>query len=87
MEGLGRKEEQHKTDDIYRISQSARLLGRIILQARKTKPDITLSELLVPAYFDLVIRIGKILSTDKEKPTLNVAKSIGFLIAKVCTTN
>ena len=85
LQGLGKKEDQ-KTDDIYRVSQAARLLGRIILQARETKPGITMSELIVPANFDFTVKVAKMLSTDKDKPALNVAKSIGFSLLKVCDT-
>jgi hypothetical protein len=83
LSALGRKEDQ-KQDDIYRVSQTARMLARIVQQARLTKPGITLSELLVPSNFDFVVKIAKKMSTDKDKPALNVGRSIGMLLTKVC---
>ena len=83
MAGLGNKQDQ-KQDDIYRVSQSARTLGRILQEARKTKAGITLTQLLIPSHFDFVVQIAKSMSTDKATPALNVGKTIGMLLTKVC---
>ena len=83
MSALGRKEDQ-KQDDIYRVSQAARTLGRIVLLARESVHNASLTSLIQPGHFDLIVNIGKKLSTDKEKPALNVGKTIGHLLAKVC---
>jgi hypothetical protein len=83
MTALGRKEDQ-KQDDVYRVSQAARMLGRIGIQARETKADINLHNLLVPANFDMVVNIAKKLSTEKDVPALNVGKSVGHLLSSVC---
>jgi len=55
-----------------------------VLLARESLPSTSMSELIKPDNFDLIVEIGKKLSTDKEKPALNVGKSIGHLLAKVC---
>lgn len=86
LSALGRKIDQ-KQDDIYRVSQSARMLGRVLLKARQTKPGISLTDLLVPSNFDCVVNIAKSMSTEKDDsagPALNVGKSLGFLLKKVC---
>jgi hypothetical protein len=83
MSSLGRKQDQ-KEDDIYRVSQAARTLARIVLLARETRENTTLDELVVPHNFDLVVDIAKKLSTDKESPSLNVGKYIGHLLVNVC---
>jgi len=47
-------------------------------------PTISLSYLAQPDYFDLIVDIGKKLSTDKQKPALNIGRTIGHLLANVC---
>lgn len=83
MTALGRKQDQ-KQDDIYRVSQSARTLGRIVSLARQSKPDITLDRLIEPRNYDLVVDIARLMSTEKDNPALNVGKMIGNLLKKVC---
>jgi hypothetical protein len=83
MAALGRKNDQ-KQDDIYRVSNSARTLGRIVLLARDKKPGITLDRLIQPCNFDFVVEIAKGMSTEKECPSLNVGKTVGNLLKKVC---
>ena len=80
---LGRKEDQ-KQDDVYRVNNSARTLGRILSFARVTKPGISLNRLLRPCNFDFVVDIARKMSIEKERPSLNVGKTIGFLLKKVC---
>jgi len=64
MCGIGRREDR-KQDDIYRVSQSVRHLGRVLQHARESHPDITLYDLLVPDKFDTVVGIGRQMSTEK----------------------
>jgi len=85
MCGIGRKVDQ-KQDDIYRVSQTARILGRIVLVARQTIPDVSLDSLIHPQKFDLIVDIAKKLSTDKDQPALNVGRTIGNVLGKVCTS-
>lgn len=85
MIALGRKTDQ-KRDDVYRVSQSARLLGRIVHIARQTKPEITLDGLIQPCNFDVVVQVAKQMSVDKESPALNVGRTIGNLLRRVCQT-
>lgn len=85
MCGIGRKVDQ-KQDDIYRVSQTARMLGRIVLVARQTIPDVSLDSLIHPQNFDLIVDIAKKLSTDKDQPALNVGRTIGNILGKVCTS-
>jgi len=85
MLAIGRKEDQ-KHDDIYRVSQAARTLGRIVMLARKTLPSATLDSLLSPSNFDIVVNIAKQMSTDKEQPSLNVGRTVGNLLNKMCTS-
>ena len=85
LESLGRKADQ-KIADVNRVSQGVRTLGRIVLEAQKTLPDVTLDGLIKPSRFDLVVKIAKLMSTDKEKPALNVGRLIGHLLRHVVLT-
>ena len=80
---LGKKVDQ-KHDDIYRVTQAARTLGRLLAFARDRKPQISMSGLLCPKNFDLVVEVAKQMSTDKETPALTVGKQIGLLLKKLC---
>jgi len=82
MVALGNKADQ-KHDDEYRVSQAARTLGRIVQLARETVPNATLTSLIEPQHFDLMVDVAKKLSTDKETPALNVCRTIGTLLTKV----
>lgn len=82
MQSLGSKKVQ-KLNDIHRVSQSTRLLARIVVEARKQNPEITLNCLICPTHFDLVVRIATDMSINKAEPALNVGRSIGFLMNHV----
>jgi hypothetical protein len=82
VESLGRKADQ-KIADMHRVSSSVRTLGRIVIEARMTMPDITLDGLITPGNFDLAVQIAKRLSVDKEKPALNAGRVIGHLLGHV----
>ena len=75
MTALGRKHDQ-KQDDVYRVSQVARTLGRIVLLARQSRPGVGCDDLVQPANFDDVV---KKLSTENEKPALNVGREGGVV--------
>ena len=85
MCSLGRKEDR-KQDDIYRVSQCVRTMGRILRQSKLANPVITLHDLLVPDKFECVVDVGKQMSTDKEKPSLHVSKTVGNLLRSACDT-
>jgi len=82
MAALGSKRDW-KQDDIYRVSQAARTLGRIVQFARLSMPEATLTKLIEPQCFDLLVDIAKKMSTDKDMPSLNVGRTIGLLLKKV----
>ena len=82
---IGRKEEQ-KHDGIYWVSQTTRTLGCIVMLARKALSSATLDSLLSPYNFDIVVNIAKQMSTDKEQPSLNVSRTVGNLLNKMCTS-
>lgn len=82
LNALGRKEDQ-KHDNIYRVSQTARTLGCIVMLARQRKPNVNLSCHIHPNQFDKVVEIAKKMSTEKEKPALNVGRTVGILLSKV----
>jgi len=52
--------------------------------ARSTVPHASLTQLIKPQCFDLLIHIAKHMSTDKESPSLNVKRTVGILLKKVC---
>ena len=83
MAALG-SERRH--DDIYRISQVARTLGRVVQLARLSVPTATLSKLIEPQSFDLLVEIAKKMSTDKERPSVNVARTVALLLKKACVS-
>ena len=83
MAALGSKGDW-KQDDIYRVSQSVRTLGRMVQFARLTVPSTTLTKLIEPQQFDLLVEIARKMSTEKESPSLNVGRTIGILLKKVC---
>jgi len=45
MTALGQKQDQ-KQDDVYRVSQAARTLGRIVLLTRHSKPGVGLDDII-----------------------------------------
>jgi len=82
MVALGNKTHQ-KHDDEYRVRQVARTLGRIVQLAPETVPNATLTSLIEPQHFDLMVDVAKKLPTDKETPALNVGRTISTLLTKV----
>lgn len=82
MESLGDSEIQ-KYNDINRVRQPARLLGRLVKECRVSNPGITLSDLITPSMFDLVVSTAKKMSLEKDKPALNVGKNIGLLLGHI----
>jgi hypothetical protein len=85
MMSLGRKEDR-KLGDVNRVSQAVRTLGRVVLLCRESKPDVTLDELIDAANFDLLVDVARRLSVEKDKPALNVGRTIGFLLDHVAQT-
>jgi hypothetical protein len=79
LESLGRKADQ-KLTDINRVSSCVRTLAKLVIEARSYKPNCSLESLLTAANFDLIIGVTRSLSTEKEKPALNVGKMIGHLL-------
>lgn len=81
---MKRKYSDQKHDDIYRVSNAAKTLGRIVQFARRTVPQASLTQLIKPQCFDLLVQIAKQMSTDKESLSLNVGWTVGILLKKVC---
>jgi len=78
MTALGRKQDETQ-DDVYRVSQVERTLGCVVLLARQRSLD----DLIQLVNFDLVVDIAKRLSIEKEKPGLNIGRTIRHLLMKV----
>lgn len=85
MTGLGNKEDR-KQDDVYRVSNAVRTLGRLLLVARQFEPNVSVTELIKPSHFDLVVDVAKKMSTEKESPSLHLGRVIGILLTKVCSS-
>lgn len=85
MSGLGRKVDQ-KQDEINHVSQTVQLLGRTVLMAKQTIPNASLDSLIEHRNFNLIVDTVKQLSTDKERPALNVGLTTGHVFTKVCTS-
>jgi hypothetical protein len=82
MQLLGDKKFQ-KHNDVHRVSQSTRLLARIVVEARKQNASITLDGLMCPSNFDLVAEVARQMSIGKDQPALNVGRTIGLLVNHV----
>jgi len=85
MDGLGNKKDR-KQDDVYRVSQAARTHFRLLLASRRTvsMPNLSLTDLLEPHRFDLVVEVTKHMSFNKVTPALNLGKTIGNLLTNAC---
>ena len=82
VEGLGHAEDR-KLNDIHRVSQGARTLARIVIEARNTSPLINLHKLIAPQNFDLVVCCTKALMFEKDPPSLTLGRRIGHLLGHV----
>ena len=82
VEALGEKSVQ-KINDIHRVSQGARSLGRLIKEARAKKPLVSMDTLMKPENFDLVVATTKAMSVEKEKPVLTLPRYIGNLLGHI----
>ena len=60
LESLGDPDDQ-KLNDMHRVSQSARSLARLVLEARKTQPKVDMNKLLQPDNFELCVKATKAL--------------------------
>ena len=78
-ESLGHVDD-HKRKDVYKLNQNARALGRLVLQARESKPMVSLDVLLTPSNFDLVVESTKTLCRMDDGNNLNFGASIGHLL-------
>jgi len=82
MKALHSKAVQ-KHNDVHRVSQSTRLMARLVDEERKQIPSITLDELVTPSHFDLVTKVARAMSTDKDEQSLNVGRSLGLVLSHV----
>ncbi|XP_050400868.1 uncharacterized protein LOC126817765 [Patella vulgata] len=82
MEGLGDKEDQ-QTNDIYIVTQKARTLGRLVLEAKKINKNgiINMDSLLKPENFDLVVKCAKRMS--HERDVLSLGRFLGNLLGHI----
>ena len=81
VDSLGTK-SQRKVGDIYRVSQGARTLARLVMAVKKTNQTLktSLDNLIKPEHFDLVVQSTKTLSREKQIPSLTLGKNIGHLL-------
>ena len=70
-----------------RISQSARLLAKVVRKSHKQNPSLSLDDLISAKNFHLVVEITCQMSIDKPEQSLNVGKSIGLLLNHVAIKN
>lgn len=82
MESLGSKENQ-KLNDVYRVSQGARTLARLVLECRKIKPVKDLDELIEPENFDLIVVATKKMAFEGETPAASLGRLIGNILGHV----
>ena len=79
MASLGAEEVQ-KVNDVYRVSQGARTLARLVKEARKKKCQMTMNKLLTVDHFDLIVECVKTLTYEKERPSLTLGRFMGNLL-------
>ena len=63
-------------------------MARVVLEARKQSPDITMEDLLKPSNFDLVVNSTKNITMNKDlkDAPLTMARKIGLLLVHLCNT-
>ena len=79
VEALG-DESVRKSNDIYKISQGARTLARLVIQSRNEKPCTDLDDLITPQCFDLVVSSTKSMAFEGEKTAVSLGKYVGNLL-------
>ena len=82
VEGLGDADVQ-KINDIHRVSQGARTLGRLVREARKKIPFVTMDKLITAQNFDLLVATTKSMSVEKDTPVLTLPRLIGNLLGHI----
>ena len=60
------------------------MLARVVQTACESLPKVSLSGLLCPTNFKLLVAVAKKLSTEKDKPSPHVGRWIGNLLRKAC---
>jgi len=80
LESLGAKEDQ-KRKDIYRVTQDARILARLLIKAN-TMICCTLITLLRPENFDVVVSATRALCLG-QKECLSLGSKMGHLLSHV----
>lgn len=73
----------HKRKDIYKINQAARGLARLLQEARRSIPLISLERLVHPVHFDLVVESTLNLCRMDEGENLNLGTRIGHLLGHI----
>lgn len=83
VESLGR-EQDHKINDIHRVSQSCRTLARVVIKCReKSEHIITLDSLIHPGNFDLIVETAKSMCLHEAKSAPSLGKLIGNNISHI----
>ncbi|XP_021349971.1 uncharacterized protein LOC110448181 [Mizuhopecten yessoensis] len=84
VEDLGSESDQ-KINDIHRVSQCCRTLGRLILQCREINLTsmINIDSLISPEHFDLVVASTKLMSIDKENPAVSLGRYLGNILGHI----
>lgn len=77
VESLGR-EQDHKINDIHRISQSCGTLARVVIKCKEKSEHIFhMNSLIHPRNFDLVVEAAKPMCLDDTKAAPSLGKLIG----------
>ncbi|XP_052255303.1 uncharacterized protein LOC127861006 [Dreissena polymorpha] len=72
--------ESIQKNDIHRVSQNARSLSRLVLEAQKQKPMASILGLLAPQNFDLVTKCVSSMSRDSATLPIRMGHLIGHCI-------
>ena len=78
LESLGPVQIKKK-NDVYTVNQAARTLARLVIEARKTRPCLTLEQLIHPDRFDVVVESTQSMCLD-GKQALSLGKRMGHLL-------
>lgn len=81
LEGLGSVKHQ-KPDDINRVRQICRTLGRLVQNCRAKLPNVTLTQLISASNFELVCTTARDMSLAEDKPA-SLARLLQNVLAHV----
>ena len=74
-----------KINDIYRISQNARTLARLVIKVQNLYPSlkVSLDWLIEAENFDTVVKAAKSMTIDRDVPVVSLGNYLGNILGHV----